>query len=68
MIILLKKNKLTLLIYIIQTLLFGGGVFGLDRFVIFTYLPPSNGFNLKKLHIKFSSTDITAPELSNSPQ
>jgi hypothetical protein len=44
-----------------------GGVFGLKP-------PPvapdllSDAFKIEKLHINVSSTDIKAPELSNSPQ
>jgi hypothetical protein len=43
-----------------------GGVFGLSP------LGPAADFSvflrIEKLHIKVSSTDIKAPELSNSPQ
>lgn len=44
-----------------------GGVFGLRPFDV----PPdllSDAFNIEKLHMRVSSTDINAPELSNSPQ
>ena len=44
-----------------------GGVFGLRPLLV----PPvdfSFAFRIEKLHIRVSSTDIRAPELSNSPQ
>ena len=50
--------------------LFRGGVLGRDPIMLPN--PPmslrSAGFNIWKLHIKFSSTVIIAPALSNSPQ
>ena len=43
-----------------------GGVFGLE--LDYGYILGSVAFKIEKLHIRVSSTDIRAPELSNSPQ
>lgn len=44
-----------------------GGVLGLRPLPV-PVLPSADAFNIEKLHISVSSTDINAPELSNSPQ
>lgn len=44
-----------------------GGVLGLPEPVP-APLFPSVAFKIEKLHISVSSTDMSAPELSNSPQ
>jgi hypothetical protein len=44
-----------------------GGVFGLNPLPV-PVLLSAEAFSIEKLHISVSSTDISAPELSNSPQ
>lgn len=45
-----------------------GGVTGLPAFMLYWNFLLSAGFNIWKLHINVSSTDIIAPALSNSPK
>jgi hypothetical protein len=48
------------------TFLFLGGVIGLESITVF--LAFVMGLRILKLHMRFSSIDIIAPALSNSPQ
>ena len=63
--VLYRTNNGFLSLYIVTNCQPLGGVFGLcpDGADF-----PSVAFNIEKLHINVSSTDISAPELSNSPQ